>query len=582
MIAIKDTVLYLKKHGFNSLMLKNFFKIFILILVAIMFTFTLSYTFINKKADNDMRINNSVSLERVLNLMEDTIHQSEMIVANVTKDNEVEMFMNFSLEEIYLDNQSLMNSIKNKLFMYKSTIRNIHSIYVYSKKNGRVITTEGIYPVENFEDNVWEKIEPSELIIVLPRKFKDKYPHFITLIKWVKGFGSVVINVDISEVKTFIENNIESENRLYIADDRGKIIYSKNQYDFLKQVDELGKRDGIEISNGEFVSSADYWIGKEHSELYEWEYYLITDKNIYSSKYNIDFLRGMFIFVALFLLIVALIVSLAVSIMTFIPIANIMRILEFDSNINIDQLKSNETKYIAQKMFDILNENAELKNEMNEKLKRSDKYEAIALQAQINPHFINNTLSGICYTIMSKYNYDKTVMDQFQTLIKFVRYSSNSKKIFVPIREELNFLYSYVNLMSLKYGEISFVYNIPEEMEQREIVRMSLQPIVENSIFHGLSVKQEKKSIKLEVDGDDEYTVISIYDNGIGITDDKIKQIMNDKEASEFDTKGGMGLKNVIKRLKILCGKEFKFSIESEIGEFTKITFYFPHRVDYD
>ena len=70
MSAIKDTVLYLKKHRFNSLMLNNFFKIFMLILIAIASTFTLSYTFVNKKASNDMSINNSVSLERILNLTE--------------------------------------------------------------------------------------------------------------------------------------------------------------------------------------------------------------------------------------------------------------------------------------------------------------------------------------------------------------------------------------------------------------------------------------------------------------------------------------------------------------------------------
>lgn len=200
-----------------------------------------------------------------------------------------------------------------------------------------------------------------------------------------------------------------------------------------------------------------------------------------------------------------------------------------------------------------------------EKLKREAEFDA--LQAQINPHFLFNTLSSIRWTAAA--NGDTKTEEMVLALSNLLKMSIKRGPDLIPLAEELEMLRHYINLMQMKQG-ISFNVNyaIPDDLLKVRIPRLLLQPIVENSIFHGFGNRKEYGEILITATAESSYLKIEVMDNGKGIDADKMKEILEVNIPQEDKAKyfRSIGIRNVNERIKLNYGEECRVSMRNREG----------------
>lgn len=232
--------------------------------------------------------------------------------------------------------------------------------------------------------------------------------------------------------------------------------------------------------------------------------------------------------------------------------------------------------YEAMNHFDIMLAQQRINNETK---KRS---EFLALQNQINPHFLYNTLEAIRGDALSEgINY---IADITEALSTFFRYSVTDTGSLVTLADELDNVDNYFKIQQYRFGErLKLLYELPEDEEVLELMcpKLTLQPIVENAIFHGLERRTEKGRIVIRLAVTDNKVVITIIDNGVGM-DNKELELLNQRlkdvaiphTDQEKRGKGGIAMINVCKRIKLLFGENYGIHVFSipDFGTDVRIT----------
>ena len=207
--------------------------------------------------------------------------------------------------------------------------------------------------------------------------------------------------------------------------------------------------------------------------------------------------------------------------------------------------------------------------------KKLRKAEFEVLQAQINPHFLYNTLDAIVWS--AEAGNQKQVVKMVGSLSDFFRTSLNKGKEIVTIKEELQHVRSYLEIQQIRYMDIlSYDIDVAEDIFGYVIPKITIQPIVENALYHG--IKNKRGGGKILVTGRDlgNYIYISVKDNGIGIEEKRLAEIRDSLEKDNLTDGQVYGLYNVNERIKLEFGDEYGLSIESMYGEYTAVNIKLP------
>jgi two-component system sensor histidine kinase YesM len=197
-----------------------------------------------------------------------------------------------------------------------------------------------------------------------------------------------------------------------------------------------------------------------------------------------------------------------------------------------------------------------------------------ALQAQINPHFLYNTLDMINW--LAKKGLNDEVSEAVQTLSKFYKMTLRKGNITVTLEEELEHVSLYIQLQNMRYdNKIHFTVDVPDNMLEYTIPKITFQPIVENAILHGILGKESKEG-NIVITGwiEEDTLVFLISDDGIGIPDEKVHQLF----AGKFESKKGSGIaiSNVHSRLQLFYDTKFGLSYRSMVGKYTEVEIRIP------
>ena len=203
-----------------------------------------------------------------------------------------------------------------------------------------------------------------------------------------------------------------------------------------------------------------------------------------------------------------------------------------------------------------------------------------ALQNQINAHFIYNVLESI--KMMAEIDAKFEIADAVTSLGKLLRYSMKWVSKNVTVEEEIDYIKNYLALMNLRFDyEIYLSQNIPERIYSQEIPKMSLQPIIENAIYHGIEGLTEDTSIYMKGITNGDCCTIEITDSGRGMTEEELEELQK-KIDGEIETSGssgnGIGLKNVQDRIKFTFGSSYGISVASKKNCFTKVIVKIPFK----
>ena len=202
------------------------------------------------------------------------------------------------------------------------------------------------------------------------------------------------------------------------------------------------------------------------------------------------------------------------------------------------------------------------------------------LQAQINPHFLYNTLDSIKWIATMQHNSGIVkVVSALSSLLKNMAKGFNEK---VTIRQELDFLDNYITIEKIRYIELFDVKVSVDDpsLYDAKIIKLTLQPLVENSIFSGIEPSGKPGLIQIHIFTKEKTLFISVRDNGVGIPEENITRMLTDTSRVSKHYMSGIGLPNVDRRIKLVYGEQYGLHIESRVGDYTCVTVSLPLEFD--
>lgn len=578
-MSIKKRFLnFFGSYKFNGVLFKNFIKIFTVIMLIFTIVLIMTYKSTSEVAVGEFTSLNENYVNNAANMYDVLIDEVKYITSNMAVDSDTIMYAMQSDSNI--KNGLTIDRLGEKIKAYESSIKSINSIYVYSEDFSRVCTGTGNVKLSNFSDMNWReeylKTERGKMRI-FARKINGVYPKVVSFMYRMNTYdynAAVIVNMDVVELGNIV--NMMGENNLtdtYIIDENMNIIYSKNKEDFGVPVYGILEKIYSEESKI-IIDEGESYIGKtKESKKTGWVYVAVTKLDNYTEKMKkINVMMAMIIFL---MIVSCFVISFVLAKNTYQPIVTIVDVLKNKNNIKSHNFRNDEIKDIVSGIMLIVNDNNELKKELQNSMDMNEKLKLTMLQAQINPHFINNTLNMINVESIRENGRQNLLSESIAKLTKILKYSYINENSVVTLKEELDFSENYMNLMIKRYGNLEVIWDIDKTLYNIKFVRLCLQPILENAVYHGICPRQQKGTIKIIVQGNEESAFIEIIDDGIGMTEERLGKIQNalhDENASY----NSIGIVNVSKRLKLIFGSNAEIIINSMLGVGTSVILKIP------
>lgn len=261
------------------------------------------------------------------------------------------------------------------------------------------------------------------------------------------------------------------------------------------------------------------------------------------------------------------------------PLAKLSHIMKnFDETMLDETIDIRGSREIVQ-ITDGLNNMIGNVNAIIEDAKRKEKEkkqaELSALRYQIHPHFLYNTLNSI--RILALYNKQTEIAKSIQVLARLLKNLLSQESV-LPLSKEFEFIKDYVDLLQLRYKNmIDVSYEMDASLDTCEIPNMLLQPVIENAVSHGLAEKlagqTEPAKLYINAHKENGMLLIEVTDNGVGMNDEKVRHILSEPIGA---ASGGIGLRNIVERIKLLYGDAYGVSVTSQEGFFTTVTIRLP------
>ena len=206
--------------------------------------------------------------------------------------------------------------------------------------------------------------------------------------------------------------------------------------------------------------------------------------------------------------------------------------------------------------------------------------EIALLQSQVNPHFLYNTLDSIHWMAVIQKN--NGIIKMTRSLSNLLKNIAKGTQDEIPIQEELALLDDYIAIQAIRYMDtFEIINNIPKEIYNYHIIKFTLQPLIENAIFHGIEPKGTCGTITLDGREEAETIVITVTDTGVGISSEKIDQLLKSTpKSTDKSSLNGIGVYNVHQRLKLNYGKQYGLHFDSIVGEYTTVQVTIPKKTD--
>lgn len=235
---------------------------------------------------------------------------------------------------------------------------------------------------------------------------------------------------------------------------------------------------------------------------------------------------------------------------------------------------STEVMHLGSSIQSMVDQTRRMSEEMMREHELKQKSELNALQAQINPHFLYNTLDIIVWMIENER--PDNAVKLVTSLARLFRISLSKGRNIIAVSDELEHVRNYLTIQLMRYKDkFRYTIDIPEEMTRMSIIKLVLQPIIENAIYHSMDFMDGDGLITISGRMENAEMFITVADNGMGIPPQMIQRLLTDY-VSSGSSGSGIGLKNVNERIKLYFGEEYGVSIESELDVGTNVTLHLP------
>ncbi|NJD03116.1 MAG: sensor histidine kinase [Ruminiclostridium sp.] len=467
----------------------------------------------------------------------------------------------------------------------------ISSIYIYDNAGNMYFTqksADSALVLSNITETNWYKEavdNKGEYILRLNAGIENKpsqkgdYVSFIRIINDIstqKSIGTLIINIPVeSIVKSYRQIVTKYGIDILLKDEKNNDI---TKYENLKNFD-INKliENSVKNRNESSVQKAygtDYIMSYLVMPKYNWKIISIMPFNALSKESAIFSLITFIVVLLNGLLLFFGVLFISRSITT--PVNKLLKSMKgvekglfkkVELNIGNDEIGKLKDGYNM-----MICEIEKLINRIVEEQKVKRKAELDILQAQIKPHFLYNTFDAISSLALSGRN--EEVYKVVKALGNYYRTSLSKGNEVITIIEEIETVRSYLSIQKIRYGDIfSMKWDIDERANKYKILKLVLQPLVENALYHGIKPKGESGIISVATKYTDERLELMVEDDGVGISEATIQRIMS---GEKYEVKSGFGLRGTIERLRIFYGVDDVIKIENENGSGTRVTITIP------
>ena len=385
------------------------------------------------------------------------------------------------------------------------------------------------------------------------------------------SIGYLMVNVKKKSLFSNIDDYCKGVfDSTFIVDKNGNLIYKIGDIEYDKTMVEKVNNDTVKVNDIKYIEF------NSVIETYpEWR--VIGLISLESLTKNLDSIRSLVYFIGIFSIAIVIFISHITSKKITDPIYDITKAMNKFENgewpETLETKTEDELKYLItsfnKMIYHIkhLIEQIYKEEEENKKLElESMKTQLDLLQSQINPHFIHNTLNTINYLAIK--NNQVEIRELIQAFNSLLRQSISTSKKLITLKEELTCTKNYLNIQKYRYGDlVKLVCDIPEELNNCLIPKLILQPLIENSLYHGIVPKGFAGTIRIDMLPKKEFITIRVIDDGVGIS----------KQKSSHRGFNGISIDNISERLRLYFGNEYSLSIYSKTGIGTCIEFNIPY-----
>src|SRR5690554_4520876 len=395
----------------------------------------------------------------------------------------------------------------------------------------------------------------------------------------------LMIDIKVEEIRDIL-NRISTVSQLQIAilNDKNELIVGSDNLQYEKFLD---NDSVLEISNTRKgtlhyeVNANKYLLLYDTSYVSGWKFMAYTQDSVLVAK--AEQIKNISLTVGLVSIIPTLMLSIFLSVRLTNPINKLYNSMEEVKNKNFNV-------YLHPSGHDEINRLTQNFNSMVKRIRNLiiKEYEADlrrkeaglkALEAQINPHFLYNTLETISSIAYLEGIPEITTISK--SLSQLFRYSINNHRRLVTLGDEMYHTLNYINIQKIRYGDkFSVVFEVNAELKDLNVIKLILQPLIENSIKHGLHSMKSGGLITVKAKTEGNTLLIEVKDNGVGINHNKLmeikKHLNNNSIHNSYETEKSIGLANVHFRIRHYYGIDYGLSLESKEGSGAKITVKLP------
>lgn len=556
---MKNTLSGLKIYKTKSIFAKNFILLFSSIVIPIIITSVIfSYIYFNsieKRYDQE----NNNRFHTMTSVSDKVFEQVNSNMALIYSNSYVNRFFSFNFSN-YKDIQLFSFEIQALENVFTINESNFNSIIMYSEKNNMVYN-QTITDYDYFRQNnkeFAEYLKDTSGIAVRRTEINsiDCISVFVPLWSYSTDRGTIAYNISAKNLEYYFKSTINADNLInmdFNFDDKTVFRYK--------------------ISDITKPSTAYETTSKYYDLHYR---FTVSDADRLN---NIRLIKIAIIIFVLITLISVLILSFLLSAKAYMPISTLMEITQSpeswaNNHIVSGQSPQNELEYIIAKISNSIDFSGDSAARVA-LLKRSH---TVALQAQINPHFLYNTLAVINMVILETVGDDCAASDMLVSLSDYLRYTFKINNIIVPLSTELQFAEKYVEIMKYRYGDkISFKMNHDKELDNINVIKLSVQPMIENAIYHGIVPSENKTgTITVSTFRRKQSVVVCIENTGKIISDEDIKKIENMINDTSNSLDEHIGIINVDKRIKYTFGNNYGIRVSTD-GNTTRFELLFPY-----
>lgn len=566
----------------NRIFMRNFILIIILPFLITLILGAFSNVIIEQYVKSEINKNVAVILSQSKNNVELVLGEIDYLYMTFGINRDITLHLKrilnaktYSIEDIWQ-----LNMLKSILGSIAYSKPYIYSIYVYFNNPDKnfVATPEGIEKVDDYFDKEWfyhyQKINQDGFWIekrkIRPYNFADNSIDVLTIYKKVKSpysnmdEGVLVINIYLDYVENILNSSTYvAGHTIYMLDQKGNVLCSnvlntdqegalKAQYDREKS-NYITKRLNSDKYNVSFIS-------------------IIPKKYLY--KVPIKLIKLMVILLIV-CFILAFIIAYYVAKINYKNIKKIIDVIESATAgktiPSVDIKNNDEYGYI---MYNVVKNFIE-QHYLNTRLQA---LELLALQSQINPHFLFNTLEIIYLKTLALTKRPNEITKMIENLSTILKYSLSNPTTTISLRDEIENTKCYIDLVKTRYKDkFDVVWQYDEDVLDKNVMKLLFQPLIENSIYHGIKPIEKRCAIKIKIKEDKVNKVldISVIDNGVGMSKEKLEEV-NQKLDEEFSYSEKIGLFNTHERLKLIYGSNFKMKIKSKLGIGTVVKITIP------